>query len=82
MPTPRKGDLAERDRKRIEILKKIEDLPGCYVLEDTDAALVLDISKDTLKRRSPVPKIMLSERRHGRRVDDIRRYLRGELTAA
>jgi hypothetical protein len=70
----------ELTNAQLQFLKRFDDLPDNCVIKDPFAALVLSTSVWTLRRSNPVPKIQISERCYGRRVGDIRRKMRGELT--
>lgn len=60
-----------------EKLKNFDSLPDDALVSDAVAAIILDISLSSLKKTAPVPARQISERRHGRRVGDIRAKVRG-----
>jgi hypothetical protein len=73
--------VAAMTSEQIEQLKRFENLPDDCIVRDPVAALLFGVSVWTLRRTNPVRKVQLSARCYGRRVGDIRRKLRGELTA-
>lgn len=65
-----------------EKLAAFDTLPQDAIVPDAVAAEILSISIWTLRRENPVPRREISERRHGRRVGDLRAKVRGEAVAA
>ena len=68
--------------EQLQQLKNFDALPDDCIVGDGIAALVFGISVWTLRRRNPIPRIQLSERKYGRRAGDIRRKVRGETATA
>jgi hypothetical protein len=64
-----------------ELLKRTASLPDDAVVDDRIAAILLNMSAWTLKKRAPVPRIQTSARRFGRRMGDIRRLVRDGASA-
>lgn len=59
-------------------LKNVENLPDEFLVNDELCGLMLGgISKWTVARTNPVPKVQISARKSGRRLGDIRRKIRG-----
>jgi hypothetical protein len=56
-------------------LARFDRLPDDAVVDDHVAAAVLNMSVDTLRRNNPVPQRRLSDRRMGRRVGDLRKFI-------
>jgi hypothetical protein len=75
------GDLLMSPAAR-EKLAVFDSLPADSIVSDAVAAALLGISIWTLRRENPVPARQISERRHGRRVGDIRAKARGESVTA
>lgn len=69
----------EEIRKR---LKELDDRPDDAIIADPVAAVMLDISLRTLRRRNPVPCVRLSPGRVGRRLGDVRAKVRGATQSA
>ncbi len=65
-----------------DALANYDRLPDDALVPDPVAASLLSISLSTLKKKNPVPARQISERRHGRRVGDLRALIRGELQPA
>ena len=60
-----------------------DELPNDALVTDEVAATVLGVSLCTVKYdRTNLPRRQISERRHGRRVGDIRALARGEAVTA
>jgi hypothetical protein len=57
-------------------LAEFDHLPDDAVVPDAVAALLLNVSVDTLRRANPVPQKRLSKRRVGRRAGDLRALVR------
>jgi len=72
--SPRRTNVAAK-------LAEFDRLPNDAIVDDPVAAALLGISEDTLKRRNPVPRRQVSDRRGGRRVGDLRALSRGEAAA-
>ena len=68
--------------KRRSELAYFDSLPNDALVPDRVAAAILSISIWTLRRENPVPTRQISERRRGRRVGDLRNFVRGEIVAA
>ena len=62
-------------------LAYFDSLPNDAIVSDRVAAAILSISIWTLRRENPVPTRQVSERRRGRRVGDLRNFVRGEAVA-
>lgn len=60
-------------------LKSFDSLPDDALVPDAVACVIIDCSLATLKQKNPVPARRITEGRHGRRVGDIRKLVRGEL---
>jgi len=67
--------------EQLEQLKRSAALPDDCVIDESLAALMLDMSVWTLRRNDPVPPIRLTARKIGRRLGNIRQLIRGELAA-
>jgi hypothetical protein len=65
-----------------EKLKNFDNLPNDALVPDAVAAAILGISLSSLKNRAPVPARQICDRRHGRRVGDLRALARGTEAAA
>jgi hypothetical protein len=66
--------------RHLTILKQFDDLPDDSIAPDPVSAKVLGMSTWTLNRTNPVPPRQISERIRGRRVGDIRAFVRGKAT--
>jgi hypothetical protein len=73
--------MTKRTADQLKRLQQFDLLPDDCIVDEDLSALVLDISRWTLGRNNPVPRIQISPRRFGRRAGDLRRLLRGELAA-
>jgi hypothetical protein len=62
----------------LEIVKRVDDLPDDVLVHDSVAAILLGTSPRSLRRNSPVRKIIIGLRTSGRRLGDIRALLRGQ----
>jgi hypothetical protein len=60
-------------------LERFDRLPDDAVIEDYAAAIVLNISYWTLRRNNPVPQRLISGRRSGRRVGDLRKLIKESI---
>jgi hypothetical protein len=67
--------------EQIEQIKRIAALPDDCIIDDSVAALLLNMSVWTLRRNNPVPAVQLSARKRGRRLGNIRNLSRGDLTS-
>jgi hypothetical protein len=67
--------------RHLTIFKQFDDLPDDSIVPDPVSAKVLSMSKWTLQRTNPVPPRRISERIRGRRVGDIRDFVRGKATS-
>lgn len=63
-------------------LRELDERPDDAIVADPVAAAMLDISLRTLRRRNPIPRVQLSPGRVGRRLGDVRAYVRGGQRAA
>jgi hypothetical protein len=59
-----------------EILENLELLPDDIVISELVAAFLLNCSPRSLRRNAPVPRIQTTERCGGRRLGDIRDFIR------
>lgn len=66
--------MSPADHKTLE---RFDFLPDDALVSDAVATVILGISLATLKKKNPVPARQISERRHGRRVGDLRAKVRG-----
>lgn len=64
---------------QIKLLEQVENLPDTALVDDDTTALIWGVSRWTVGR-SDLPKVKVSDRRHRRRLGDIRAKLRGEFT--
>jgi hypothetical protein len=80
MPPKQLPDDALVSPKLLAKLKIFPALPDDALVSDAEAAVVLNISLSTLKKKQPIPRREISEGRHGRRVGDIRAKVRGQPT--
>ncbi len=71
-----------KTRDPFEVLKRFDDLPNAAVIADPPSAILLNMSTRTLRRNNPVPRVLTGPRKGGRRVGDLRAYLRGQQPAA
>jgi hypothetical protein len=60
----------------LEIIENLQKLPDDTVVSEPIAAFLLNCSPRSLRRRSPVPRIQTTERCGGRRLGDIREFIR------
>jgi hypothetical protein len=82
-PYDENEDRKTRKQKRLaEFLANFDALPNDALARDLEAAAILGTSVWTLQRTNPVPARKISERVRGRRVGDLRRFMRGEPVTA
>ena len=65
-------------RRHQTILEQFDRLPDDAIAPDPVSAKLMSMSIWTLQRTNPVPPRQMSERIRGRRVGDIRAFVRGE----
>jgi hypothetical protein len=64
---------------QVKLLDQIEHLPDTALVDDDVAGLILGgITRWTVNRIPDLPRIQVSERRHRRRLGDLRKRARGE----
>ncbi len=66
----------------LDKLKEFDNYPDDAVVSDAEAAALLGLSLETVKRKNPVPRRQVTKFRHGRRVGDLRKLIRGEIQPA
>lgn len=66
----------------LELIKNFDQLPDDAVVPDRVTCLILGVSEWTFRRDPPknLRRVPLSARRVGRRVGDIRAFVRGTAT--
>jgi hypothetical protein len=62
-------------------LKELDQLPDDAIIPDPVTAKILNIGLRTLRRNNPVPRVQLSPGRIGRRLGNVRAFMRGETAA-
>ncbi len=77
--TPRKSMKRRASDRLHDRLKRFDDLPNDAVLDDSAAAVILNMSIHTLRRNDPVPRRQISARRFGRRVGDLRQLIKASV---
>jgi hypothetical protein len=70
-------EMSPRPFNILERVAMFDRLPDDAVVPDPVAAMILSIDVMTLRRCNPIPQIRISERRVGRRVGDLRDFIRG-----
>jgi hypothetical protein len=79
---PHEDRKAREQEQLAKFLARFPSLPDDTLAPDRFAAAVLGTTVWTLKRKNPVAERKISDRVRGRRVGDLRRFLRGETVTA
>jgi hypothetical protein len=77
-PIPSKKKKA---RDIAAILARVQELPDCAIIDDGAAAVLLNISKRTLRRNNLVPRVKTGPRTGGRQLGAIRQLGRSTASA-
>jgi hypothetical protein len=62
------------------LLRRVQELPDCAIVDDGVAAILLNISRRTLRRNNLVPRVKTGPRTGGRQLGAIRKL--GQSTTA
>jgi hypothetical protein len=80
---PARGPAISRKKKARDIaalLRRVQELPDCAIVDDSVAAILLNISRRTLRRNNLVPRVKTGPRTGGRQLGAIRKL--GQSTTA
>jgi hypothetical protein len=73
---PERDPPASKKKKARDIaalLRRVQELPDCAIVDDGVAAILLNVSKRTLRRNNPVPRVDTGPRTGGRQLGAIRK---------